>query len=266
MALIVAVPSVFVTIALTNADLTVTDANGTTTNFGGQVGLVVSSVFSWFAGVLLAGMLTVVVADAVLGRRISIGQTWQKIRGRLLPLIGLTLLIIAALVVAAAVVGGIVALLAVTTGAVGAVVAAVLLGIGLIVCAIWLSTKVSLAAPALVLERVGPIKSFVRSWHLTREQWWRIFGITLLAQLVIYVISQVVSFPAALIALAGSGGGGLSITGAIVIQLVAVIVSALTTPFTAGVTALLYLDQRIRKEALDVTLMEAAAKDGSGAP
>ncbi|MFC6707964.1 hypothetical protein [Flexivirga alba] len=269
MALIVAVPSVLVTIAFSNADLTVTDSNGTTTNLGGQLGLIVSSVFSWFAGVLLAGMLTVVVAEAVLGRRISIGQTWHKVRGRLLPLIGLTLMIIATIAVAGAIAVGIVALLAATTGTVGAVIAAILLGVGLTVCVIWLSTKISLAAPALVLERVGPIKSIVRSWHLSRQQWWRIFGITLLAQLIIYVISQVVSFPAALIAVAGSGDGGLSVTGAVALQLVSVIVSALTTPFTAGVTALLYLDQRIRKEALDVTLMEAAArdsaKDGGGA-
>lgn len=40
-----------------------------------------------------------------------------------------------------------------------------------------------------------------------------------------------------------------------VLQLV---VGALTIPFTAGVTALLYLDQRIRREGLDVTLVHAA--------
>lgn len=266
MALIVAVPSVLVTIALSDADLTVTDSNGTTTNLGGQLGLLVGSVFSWFAGVVLAGMLTVVVAEAVLGRRISIGQTWQRVRGRVLPLIGLTLLIIAAILVLGAVVVGAIALLAVTAGDVSAVVVGILLGIAAVVCLIWLATKVALAAPALVLERSGPIGSFRRSWHLTRGQWWRIFGISLLAQLVVYVVSQVVSFPVTLIALASAGDGGISTTGAILIQLVSVIVSALTTPFTAGVTALLYLDQRIRKEALDVTLMEAAGKDGAGAP
>lgn len=266
MALIVAVPSVLVTIAFTNADLTVTDSDGTTTNLGGQLGLIVSSVFSWFAGVLLAGMLTVVVAEAVLGRRISIGQTWRQVRGRLLPLIGLTLMIVAAIVLGCGVVVGIVVLLAVTTGAVGAVTSGVVLGIGAVVALVWLATKVGLAAPGLVLEKVGPVRAIARSWHLTRQQWWRIFGITLLAQLVVYVVSQVVSFPAAIVAVASSDDGGLGVGGAVAIQLVAVLVSALTTPFTAGVTALLYLDQRIRKEALDVTLMEAAAKDGAGAP
>ncbi|MGN6415228.1 hypothetical protein [Flexivirga sp.] len=269
MALIVAVPSVLVTIALSGADLTVTDDSGTTVNFGNQLGVMVGAVFSAIAGVLLAGMLTVVVAEAVLGRRISIGQTWQKVRGRLLPLIGLLALEVLAVCVAAAVVVGVVVLLGVTTGTVGAVVAAIVLGLACFVAVIWLAVKVSLAPPSLVLERIAPTRAFGRSWQLTQGQWWRIFGITLLAQLVVYVVSQVVSFPAALIALASSGDGALATTGAVGIQLVSVVVRALTTPFTAGVTALLYLDQRIRKEALDVTLMEAAggagAQDGAGA-
>ena len=271
MALIVAVPSVLLTIALSNADLTVTDDAGTSVNFGGQIGLVVGSVFSAIAGVLLAGMLTVVVAEAVLGRRISIGQTWQKVRGRLLPLIGLLVLVVLAVCAVAAVVVGVVVVFAVATGSAGAVIAGIVLGIGAIVGAVWLAVKVSLSAPAVVLERIGPIRAFGRSWRLTGRQWWRIFGITLLAQLIVYAISQLVSFPAALLAIGGVGSGDsdLGTTGAGVIQLVSVVVSALTTPFTAGVTALLYLDQRIRKEALDVTLMAATGggggKDGAGA-
>ena len=34
------------------------------------------------------------------------------------------------------------------------------------------------------------------------------------------------------------------------------IAASLTTPFTAGVDALLYVDQRIRREGLDVQLIE----------
>jgi thiol:disulfide interchange protein len=37
-----------------------------------------------------------------------------------------------------------------------------------------------------------------------------------------------------------------------------IIVGAVTTPFLAGVSALLYVDQRIRKEAYDVELLAAA--------
>ena len=41
-------------------------------------------------------------------------------------------------------------------------------------------------------------------------------------------------------------------------HLLQLLVGALTVPFTAGVTALLYLDQRIRREGLDVSLLRAA--------
>ncbi len=35
--------------------------------------------------------------------------------------------------------------------------------------------------------------------------------------------------------------------------------SAITAPFTSSVTGLLYLDQRIRREAFDLELMNAAS-------
>ena len=44
------------------------------------------------AGVVLNGMLVRVVAEAVLGRKTSVGEAWAAVRGRLLRLFGLTLL------------------------------------------------------------------------------------------------------------------------------------------------------------------------------
>jgi hypothetical protein len=44
----------------------------------------------------------------------------------------------------------------------------------------------------------------------------------------------------------------------------AVIASTITFPIRAGVTALLYLDQRIRREALDLELARAAGVPGYG--
>ena len=41
-----------------------------------------------------------------------------------------------------------------------------------------------------------------------------------------------------------------------------VIVSTITYPISAGVTALLYIDQRIRREALDLELARAAGLPG----
>jgi hypothetical protein len=46
----------------------------------------------------------------------------------------------------------------------------------------------------------------------------------------------------------------------------AVIASSISYPISAGVTVLLYVDQRIRREALDLELARAAGIPGYGPP
>ena len=43
-----------------------------------------------------------------------------------------------------------------------------------------------------------------------------------------------------------------------------ILVGAITTPFTSAVTALQYVDQRIRKEGLDVELIAASKANAPG--
>jgi hypothetical protein len=52
--------------------------------------------------------------------------------------------------------------------------------------------------------------------------------------------------------------GRLDLTGLVVTAIGTIIASTITAPFTAGVTGLLYFDQRIRKEAFDIQLNQAA--------
>ncbi len=51
-----------------------------------------SAGLSALAGVVLGGMLTVIVGRAVFGAPITIGQAWERIRGRLWALLGLMVL------------------------------------------------------------------------------------------------------------------------------------------------------------------------------
>ncbi|WP_052591392.1 glycerophosphoryl diester phosphodiesterase membrane domain-containing protein [Luteipulveratus mongoliensis] len=225
-----------------------------------------SSVLQAIGGIALTGMLTVVLADAVLGRRMSIGGAWAKVKGRLWALIGLNLLIFLMLIGGV----GLLVLVAVLVG-VGlsegfGILIAVVGGLGAVVLMIFVWVKWSFASACVVLEKQGPIKALKRSWALTQGQWWRVFGISLLAQLAAGVLSSIVIAPFAL--LLGfqnlSDPEALPSVGFLVgMQLVSLVVSTFTAPFIAGVTGLLYLDQRIRKEALDVTLI-AAAQQQSG--
>ncbi len=134
--------------------------------------------------------------------------------------------------------------------------------------------RFSLASPALMLEKQGIKKAMSRSAKLVQGTWWRIFGIQLLATIIANVVASIIVIPFTLLAAAvsgdgvtgwlDSGGSSLGWTFLIVSGIGAVIGSMITFPITAGVTVLLYIDQRIRREALDLELARAAGVQGYG--
>ncbi|KNX37832.1 DUF7847 domain-containing protein [Luteipulveratus halotolerans] len=227
-----------------------------------------TSLLQQLGGVVLAGMLTVVLADAVLGRRLSIGGAWSRVKGRLLPLIGMTLLIYLAL---ALLVGSVVligVLLIVFVNEVAGVIVLLVGLIGALLAVVFLWVKWAFASACVVLERQGPIAALKRSWALTRGQWWRVFGISLLAVVVVGVIASILLIPFAIglaITMSPDDPDALPPLGFLLgLQGVSLVINTITAPFIASVTGLLYLDQRIRKEALDVTLIAASQSQQPG--
>jgi hypothetical protein len=215
--------------------------------------------------VLLTGLLTVVIGRGVLGQKVSIGDAWRLALPRLPALLGailLTGLIVLAPWVAVAAIVVIFVLVHVYAAAIAL---GILGGIAAIVLDVWLSIGFSLFAPAVVLERQGPVGAMRRSWRLVRRSFWRVLGILLLAGIIVFVASAVLQVPFSFIeALAGGSGGVFAVNGtrsvaAIIIGAVGTIVAgAVTRPISAGVTVLLYLDLRMRKEGLDLALRGAA--------
>jgi hypothetical protein len=113
----------------------------------------------------------------------------------------------------------------------------------------------SLAPAAVVLERLGPVQGLRRSYRLVSGTFWRVFGILLLTLVIIVVASFVLEIPFFIIeGLAGSG----TVAAIIVSAIGGIIVGSITRPVLAGVTVLLYLDMRMRKEGLDLVLQNAA--------
>ncbi|KQX52639.1 MULTISPECIES: hypothetical protein [unclassified Streptomyces] len=234
------------------------------------IGLGPSLLVTLMASLVSAALLTVVISRAVLGRPVSLGSAWREARPRLLQLIGLTLLLAAlsSAVVTVALLPG------VLIGGAPGVALALLGGLGGIAATVWLMIRYSLASPALMLERQGVFASLKRSAKLVTGSWWRIFGITVLTQLLIFVFAMIVAIPFMIIGFAVDGDGlsGLidgSSTGfgwpfLIITGIGGVITSAITYPISAGVTVLLYVDQRIRREALDLELARAAGLPGYG--
>ncbi|MES5823701.1 glycerophosphoryl diester phosphodiesterase membrane domain-containing protein [Streptomyces sp. RG80] len=234
-------------------------------------------LISLIGTIAATALLTTVTSRAVLGKSVTTGEAWRDARPQVAKLFGLIflLILIAFAIVAAGVLPGVLVAVA-GSGDAGAGLA-VLGGLAAGVVALWLMIRFSLASPALMLEKQGILKSLSRSVKLVRGSWWRVFGIQLLATIIANIVASIVVIPFAFLASALDGegftgllstGGDLGWTYLVVSGIGSVIGAMITFPITAGVTVLLYIDQRIRREALDLDLARAAGVQdyGSGAP
>ncbi|WKX70681.1 glycerophosphoryl diester phosphodiesterase membrane domain-containing protein [Streptomyces sp. XD-27] len=223
--------------------------------------------------VVATALLTVVTSRAVLGRPVTTAEAWHSARPQLARLCGLLFLLplIVVGVAAAGVAPGV--LLALAGAESGGAALALLGGLAAFGAAIWLWIRFSLAAPALMLEKASVTAALRRSAKLVRGAWWRVFGIQLLALLIVLVVEAIVEIPTSMVAMVIGGDSAsdwlsgetatVGWTFLVVIGIGGVIGATVTLPITAGITALLYMDQRIRREALDLELARAAGVDGN---
>lgn len=232
---------------------------------GSIVGLLLSTaagtVTTVFAAIVLSGLLTVVVGRAVFGATIGVGEAWRRVRGRLLPLLGITALeMVGAAVLIAVVVGVVFAVVELVGGAAAFVVGA-LLGLAVLAAIAYLYTVLSFAPTLIVLERIGVSAAITRSFRLVRGDFWRVFGIQLLAVVVAGVVSGAVTVPFSLVGQVMLVVGESTSTAVIAMVLISIggaIGQIITAPFSAGVVVLLYADRRIRAEAFDLVLQTGA--------
>ncbi|HEV2780029.1 MAG TPA: hypothetical protein VGX25_11600 [Actinophytocola sp.] len=205
--------------------------------------------------VLLSGFLTVVAGKAVLGQPIGAGEVWSRVRPRLLALLGLTM-VYPAVALGASLVLFVLALAVPPL--------AVVVAIALVPLALWLYVLFSLATPALMLENARIGAAFGRSRKLVRGSWWRVFGIELLALVITIILTLIITAPFAYF------GGGFdqvttepappTVTYLILTTIGGIIAGTVTRPFVAIVTALLYTDQRMRREGMDIELARMAGQ------
>ncbi len=225
---------------------------------------IVSLVVGTLTGALMTGFLTRIAGKAVLGQPLTVRELWDSTR----PLVGrlvLASLLYGVVVYGTAFVGLVVAGVLVAVGGVVGAVLGVAVGVAALVFAAIAYVRFSLAGSALVLEDARVVLAFRRSWRLVRRSSWRVLGVLLLTIVVAGFVGQVVQLPFSLF---GGGGNPLSAlsgdatsvsTRTLVLSTIGGGVAAtLVAPFTAGVTALLYIDRRMRAEGLDVSLQAAA--------
>src|SRR5215207_4891535 len=134
----------------------------------------------------------------------------------------------------------------------------VLLGmIALILPGIWLFVMYSVAVPALLLERIGPVAALRRSFGLVRGRWWPTAGVLLVGYVLIGIVGALVTGVFLLIPSVAADGNALA--GALGSVVGGTVGSVLTTPYSAAVVTLLYFDLRVRKEGLDLQLIAEGA-------
>jgi hypothetical protein len=176
--------------------------------FFGIVGLVL--------GPLTSAIATLIVIDAFERRQPTFSTVWQRAGRRLAPLIVATVLYF--LIVA---------------------VGFVLVVIPGILFAVWFAFY----GQVVVAERGRPIKSFGRSRRLVRGHWWRVFGILIVAWLLVaFVAGLVESGILAGVEAANPSDQARDVASAAT----GAVVSLLISPIGALMAALLYLDQRGR--------------------
>lgn len=229
----------------------------------------VPALGSFLSTIALTGFLAYVIGQAVLGRKVGIGETWDGTKGRLPALLGATLLTLVALVVVLAVlVGPGIALFVQAGGFDGVALAVTLLGtLGAVLLYVFLWVRLGFTSALIVLENRGAFSAFARSWRLTSgRSFWRLLGIRFLTSLITGFAAQIITFPIALggilAVMAAGAEDQLFMWQAIFTGVASLIAGALTTPFTAGVDALLTVDARIRREGLDVQLIHASQQGG----
>ncbi|SDJ33625.1 hypothetical protein SAMN05444157_2879 [Frankineae bacterium MT45] len=229
------------TLSVNNLSSTNDDGSSVTISAGQVVGALGGGLFTLILSVvfaaILTGMLTIVITDDVLGRRIDLAQVWQRTRPKLFGLIVLSIVI------------GVVQV------------------IGLAICVVpgvWLWGIWALAVPAFMVEKISIGGALGRSKHLVDGSFWRVWGIRALGWLIVTVISLIIAVPFSILAvvisgrsLSGDGGGSFAVY-VLITSIGSVVTSTFVAPIKAGIDSLLYVDQRMRKEGLDIVLQQAA--------
>lgn len=224
----------------------------------------VSAVIGLFGQAIVNGLMIVAVSRAILGEKPGPGAVWRTARRRFGALIAWGVLVVVVPLVGV----GVVVLLAVALGQVSPGLGAGLGVLGSMACLVvlvWLSIRLLLVPPALVLERVPLGRAVARSWALTRGSWWRLLGVYLLSWILVQAITSLLSVPVSLVVAlvagaAGAGSGGTA--GMLVTSGFGTLISGIGIAYLAAVVSLQYIDLRIRREALDVQL--AAELDRRG--
>lgn len=109
----------------------------------------------------------------------------------------------------------------------------------------------AVAVPIVLFEDAKGRKALKRSRSLVRGRWWPTAGAVLLASLLAGIVQSALT--GIVIGVAASGAG--DVARALANGVAQVVGLSLVTPFSAGVSTVVYYDLRVRKEGFDIELL-----------
>ena len=211
------------------------------------INLIVLGVGS-FIGLVAFAPLYRAVVNGYMGRGESFTVCLRKGIGQTGPVIGL--IVLTCLVVAVPVLFAVLAFaISDSVGVIGVVIA-VIVGWVLLI-------RLSMALPALVTERIGPVGSLKRSFALTRTRGGSIFATILVGSIVIGILSGILT------AVLAKAAAGSSVTSLIAgKQFAQGLVSAIVvTPFFVALITAIYFDLRVRNDGFDIEVLTSSLGD-----
>ncbi len=110
-----------------------------------------------------------------------------------------------------------------------------------------------LTAPAIVIEGLGPVAGMRRSWKLVRPRFWPVLGTALLGGLMVLLMATIIAVVPEQIVGAIAGDHAKAVVDAII----GTITQAFQWSVAATMATLIYFNQRIRFEGLDLQVMAA---------
>jgi hypothetical protein len=208
-----------------------------------------------------------------LGQGVTIGEAYKQVFSRFWRIVGLIVLI-GMIVFGALFVGEVIAIIVIafsagsasifarggtgliSIGVVVAIIWAIAVFLAAIVAALFFYSKLALAIPACILERLPVGVALRRSWYLTKGSVGRIMLVNLLTWVLSLVLGLALTVPGQI--LAATLPSKAQLLGLVLQHIGGFIAGVLAGPIATTAIALIYYDQRVRKEAFDLQhMMEA---------
>jgi hypothetical protein len=195
----------------------------------------------WMA--VVDGAMTLAAGDAYHGREVSAASALRGAVSKGGTLVVSNILRMLTIALATGVGAAVIAILARANGGL-----AVILMIVLAVCMILLFARLFATTNAVVFENSGASESLSRSFALSKGSAWRIFGVILLAYIVLVVAQIAIGITVQVVF-------NVMLRNQVLTSMIGNVVGALLYPFLSIALMVLYFDQRIRKEGYDLDVL-----------